>query len=643
MHVSLLSCLLAASVWGQCTSCTVPCSAEDGLTQTSLVDARGQRTELRFPFSVVHFVDGGDDVIKDGEFGEGQATATLNLTLPDEVETSPAIDLSLEDEFDQIIGSHFYMRHRGSGQIGDGYPYTAIGAFYPLARENGIVFGTAQMVLDNDGNAGGGFTLGRRWYDDVSDRVFGISTAYDVHKTRFQSTAQQIVASLECRGDVWDVFANAYWPVSNPTRGAGLAMPGGVRFQGNDLVVDLMDMRETLMSGADVQIARRLGDLNVWGYGGWYHFQGGGHRTNGFAGGVNGYLTDRLAMTVSVTDDPLFHTNVGFNVTYFFGGRSGGAVAPPNVFSRMAEPVHRRDVAVVNETMFVQNSVPLSSGGITVSVTHVQSGAPGANLGTFEDPFTTLPATQPTDVVYVYAEGVFNNQSYQLGPNQRLLGEGDGANHIVDTDLGPVVLPPGSGGAIRPVILNSTVNAIDVINVANAEISNLQLTNPTAAGIFVENSTVNVNRVVTSGGMFSLLAESNLGDSSAVLALDNRFLGATAAGIFGLADNNGSVLNLTLDGNEIDTQGNDIFDSLFVQLLDPNALVRLSAEANFGSGGGPPDDFFQLMNNTGNPIGFQIRAVDALDLSNLNDGVLVDENPVADAFLYDPVLLVPFP
>ena len=39
-------------------------------------------------------------------------------------------------------------------------------------------------------------------------------------------------------------------------------------------------------------------------------------------------LTDRLAMDLTVTDDPLFHTNVGFSVTYFFGGTSGGFVSP---------------------------------------------------------------------------------------------------------------------------------------------------------------------------------------------------------------------------------------------------------------------------------------------------------------------------
>jgi len=463
-----------------------------------------ERSGNSFPFSLINFDDEGEDVIKRGEQGPGEPTVSADLSLADTVADRP-IDLLPEDDLLEPIDSHFYLHHRAGGQIGQALPYTALGAFHPWNLDNGVAFGIGQLLLDNDGNVGGGLTLGRRWYHDSCNRVCGISGSYDIHRTRFQNTFQQFVLTLESRGDLWDFYANGYLPFSSRTRNAGLAISDNVRFQGNNLVRDIMDMSETPMGGLDVQVARRLGERNLWAYAGWYHFQGGGEQTYGASGGVHGYLLDRLAMDLTVSDDPLFGTNVGFSVTFFFGGASGGVVSPADVYSRMAEPLHRRDTAAINETMVVQTGVPLTAGGLPITVNHVDDGGIGTGTGTANDPFGSLTdaAGSATDIVYVHADSNFNGQQYALAANQRLLGEADGFDHMVQTDqLGLTTLPRATAGTNRPVIDNALGNAITAAT--NSEVSALDIRNAAGAAILADNTVngpMNINRVAVSGGV----------------------------------------------------------------------------------------------------------------------------------------------
>ena len=462
-----------------------------------------ERPADSFPFSLINFENEGEDVIKDGEQGPGQPTASADLSLADIVTDQP-IDLLPDDDFPEPIGSHFYLHHRAGGQIGQALPYTAFGAFHPWNLDNGVAFGIGQLLLDNDGNAGGGLTLGRRWYHEYWNRVCGISGSYDIHRTRFQNTFQQFVLNLECRGDLWDFYANGYLPFSSRTRNVGLSITDNIRFQGNNVVRDIMDMSETPMGGLDMQVARRLGERNLWAYAGWYHFQGGGEQTYGASGGVHGYLLDRLAMDLTVSDDPLFGTNVGFSFTFFFGGASSGFVSPTDVFSRMAEPVHRRDTAVINEAMVVQTGVPLTAGGLPITVTHVDDGGIGTGTGTANDPLGSLTdaAGSATDIVYIHADSNFNVQQYALAANQRLLGEADGFDHMVGTDqLGLTTLPRATAGTSRPVIDNALGNAITAAT--NSEVSALDIRNAAGAAILADNTVngpVNINRVAVFGG-----------------------------------------------------------------------------------------------------------------------------------------------
>ena len=70
-----------------------------------------------------------------------------------------------------------------------------------------------QFVFDNESNPGGGFTIARRWYLADIEQVLGIAGSYDLYQNQFQDTLQQVVLSVESRGDWWDAHANGYFPL----------------------------------------------------------------------------------------------------------------------------------------------------------------------------------------------------------------------------------------------------------------------------------------------------------------------------------------------------------------------------------------------------------------------------------------------
>src|SRR5439155_27264372 len=76
----------------------------------------------------------------------------------------------------------------------------------------------------------------------------------------------------------------------------------------------------------------------------------------------------------------------------------------------------------------------MTLGGVAIVVKHVNSAAGGTHVGTFENPFNTLPATQTADIVYVWADSSFTGQTYTLAADQALLGEGSGASYTFAAD-----------------------------------------------------------------------------------------------------------------------------------------------------------------------------------------------------------------
>ena len=191
---------------------------------------------------------------------------------------------------------------------------------------------------------------------------------------------------------------------------------------------------QAALSGFDTELGGRvpyLGKYGLSGYAGVYSYEG-----PNIAAVVGGHvrfeerLSDNIDLNLSVNSDPLFHTTVLFGLALRFGGEDRRCCSSRgNVFSRLVDRVYRNDnITVVNQeiTRSVIATDPCTNTPIIVD--HAASYAPAGGDGTFEHPYATLPQLQagshPGDILFVWADSVFNDQGITLQNNQRFLGEG---------------------------------------------------------------------------------------------------------------------------------------------------------------------------------------------------------------------------
>ncbi|RBP48754.1 inverse autotransporter beta domain-containing protein [Arenicella xantha] len=148
-----------------------------------------------------------------------------------------------------------------------------------------------------------------------------------------------------------------------------------------------------------------------------------------------------------------------------------------------------------------EDELRYTSDGELITLTHVDSNSTGADVGTFEDPNTTLTSANATqaadanDIVLIHADSAYNDESIEVTDNQMVVGQGGGVETSIETDQGTVVLPNANGGTSAPVITNGGVNinsnnvlvtnlAIDggsITTAANGEHSDLTITNMSIA------------------------------------------------------------------------------------------------------------------------------------------------------------------
>jgi len=449
-------------------------------------------------------------------------------------------------------------------------------------------------------------SVGRRWFSPERNRVFGTAVSFDATPTPFQNTATQFVLSARSLGEQWDASVNGYLPTGPRTRLSGSPTPGDVRFVGNNLVLDLMDRAETAMSGVDIEIARRIGDENLWAFGGWYQFQGGGERIDGGMFGVRGYLYDSLAMSLNVSDDPVFGSNVGFTATYFFGGNSGGSVVPGDVGSRLAEPLRRRETVTRRESTVLAGAEVLTNGGNPITVAHVNDAGPGGT-GFFNNPYGSLndAAGDPSDVVLVHANTVFNGQQFTVGAGQQFLGESAAPLTVTTDQLGLVALPSATGGLNAPIIMNAPGNAITLG--IGSTVSGFNVQSAGGVGVFGQDvGAVVVENVVVQGSVGAGLQIQATGTNVvSATVLNNNMVGNGAQSGFLFGANAGAILNAHIAGNE---------DSLGFQLhRDANGFLRLGG--SIGVGGFFNDDNGNIAGQ-GNTTGGGAPVVNILGAGN---------------------------
>ncbi len=218
-----------------------------------------------------------------------------------------------------------------------------------------------------------------------------------------------------------------------------------------------------------------------------------------------------------------------------------------------------RSTVIEENTVVSGGTTILTDANNPITVNHVND-SNAAGDGTIEHPHGALddadadPNKTNRNIVFVHSGTTFTNQSYTAVPNQRVLGEGDNNQHLVNTDqLGVTPLPessPGANGNPRPVIQNTAGVAFDANN--NTEISNFTINSPgTGVRMNALSGNVNANRLTV---INSTTGIDIIGGAGQFTLTDVTVTDPTARGI----NINGGTSNIVFGSTVIDP-GNGLF------------------------------------------------------------------------------------
>lgn len=496
---------------------------------------------------------------------------------------------------------------------------------------NAMVFGSLRgFRAAQDGwgmNLGGGM----RYYSEKWDRIWGANAYYDYDNSS-GGLFREVGFGLESLGSLWDMRANAYIPTGKTERLLKSELvQGSQRFVDHRLLYDNLLTFGNALRGVDwelgVPIPGRVPqrhDLKV--FGGFYIYSG--SSTKDFAGWkirAQANVVQNVMAQLEVTDDTVFDTTVVFGAAWTYGGFKQPEDQKRTQFDRMTEMV-RRNYNVVVAQIPILDPGKVAINPITNQpyfFEHVASYAPAAGMdGTVNHPWQTLtqaetalnailpnPADQAGNIIYVHANSVYTaapDNVVTLIPSVRILGEGNGVQHIVRVPvLGGITLPRATNFPNRPIFSNQTGNAVTLVSgtsAAPSEFSGFQIGNPavpssgpTGIGIIgdgVGNVVVNqtdVNFAQGDGvflnnmnGPVAMLGTviNNVGNTNT--AIDGlHIVGGNSRFVFGVEpvtlkrsaiENTGGyalVIDGTSRGSTIDMTGSDITDGVLATATTP--------------------------------------------------------------------------
>jgi hypothetical protein len=364
-------------------------------------------------------------------------------------------------------------------------PYTSFQAFVPFTQWNsghdsGLLYFNGDAFVNNYGLWGSNIGGGGRLYNCCTDRILGFNAFWDNNDTRF-GTNNQFGLGVESLGRYIDIRGNGYIPLGDTQKLVGITFTNPA-FVNHFIVLNQNTFTASALSGFDTELGGWVPYLGCYGlraYGGLYAYEG--PDVPWFTGGhfrLEERATDNLTLNLTVDADRKFGNTVLFSAMYRFGGgsrRHGSSRG--NVFSRLVDPVDRNvNITVLDpeETTEVYATKPGTNTPIYLD--HFASYAPAGGNGTFEHPFNTLQnpvVPQQADILFLWANSVFNRQIIVLLNNQRLLGEG--ITHLFTASQGTFVLPHATDFTTSPFIENTRGVAVTLAN--NDEVSGLAFNN----------------------------------------------------------------------------------------------------------------------------------------------------------------------
>ncbi len=408
--------------------------------------------------------------------------------------------------------------------------------------DNSLIFGDVRgfsTTNPTNGGYGGNFGGGFRQYLPRFDRILGVNAYYDYDNSS-GTLFRGLGFGVESLGALYDLRANAYFPTGISSQQLSLTNTDGTqKFRGNNLLVDQQKLVANALHGFDAEIGVPLPgpiaqrhDVRVFGGGYWFE----GNQVNSFGGWkirAQGNVVPSVALSLQVSNDQQFDTNVVFGASWTFGGYKQEDGERKSQYSRMTTPVLRQYNMVVGlTTEAIKNVTVLDpSTGNPYFFEHVSNTAAnpvaGVHDGTFERPFLQLTDAQAVatngNIIFVHANSSYTGSQVALQSNVRVLGEASTVEHQVNTAFGLLKLPhPTTGTAARPIFANSPGNG--VVLASNSEFSGFQINTPTGVGIFgngVSNVLIRQTDVTGSGGQGVTLNNTSNNNTGTLIAFAN--------------------------------------------------------------------------------------------------------------------------
>ena len=487
--------------------------------------------------------------------------------------------------FNRKLGTAFRFSYHSEG-YGTRDGVVSLGSMKVFNRDRGTIFLDGQATLSDEFgggfNAGVGFRkLSNLGFGPDSKRINGLSFWTDGQSTSADNFFTQLGVAAESLGDSFDLRFQGNFPLDQVEDSDVMLVPGsGPIFAGDALMANLERFaRDTALTVVDLEGAKRICDLEAWGFLGGYHLTGDGLDAIGYRAGVRGYAVPDLSVSLQVTDDDLYHTNVMFGITWFVGRTHRGNQPCGTLLDRFREPVLRNDFIATTQELIDTPVDPLHD-AITDEqfvFVHVDSDAPAGGDGSFENPYNNLAdaeaGSDEDDIVFVHSGSTLAG-SFNTKDGQRVLGEGLDPNgifidHTVNSaEQGLVSLPETSSGSqgvaaptiagvgtvfdldnrtdneINNFVINGGTTAVSANGAHSPHLANLQINTPTGDAIvftdltgdsLVENS-VEINNaggraMVVDGGSSVVGANAIINDPNGLaIEILNRTGGSVTVG-----------------------------------------------------------------------------------------------------------------
>lgn len=392
----------------------------------------------------------------------------------------------------------------------------SLGGMKVFNMEGATAFVDGQGTLSDD--FGGGFNLGVGYRQLTTlgtsfdpQRIMGASLWTDGQSTANDNFYTQLGFALESLGDAYDLRLNGHFPLERTKEGDPILTGSGTPFfSGNNIFGAEESVGiDTALDVLDAEIAVRVADLEAWAFTGAYYVGGGSDDTAGYRAGMRGYALPDLAVSLQVSDDDIYATNVMFGVTWFIGRTHKGNAPCGTLLDRFREPVIRNDFIAMETSRITRatgNALTSPDDNEAIRLVHVDSSAGAGGDGSFENPFDQISDVDAIndmnslegDIILVHGGSTFVGADGRamLQDNQTVLGEGVDQNgnqipHIVGTnELGNITLPetmaadPGNmivssldmarpaidatGGTAFTLADNNTINNFTIDNASTA-------------------------------------------------------------------------------------------------------------------------------------------------------------------------------